>query len=85
MSAHALQTRFARAVEVEYVRREAEYREAGSSAEEAHLRALEDAERLGRHLLDELRRRGLFPWTSDEAEATLPGSASAQQEVPHVG
>jgi hypothetical protein len=63
----ALQTRFARAVEAEYGRRLVAYQAAGLSPEEAHLCALEDAKRLGREVLDELRRRGLFPWTGDEA------------------
>lgn len=61
MNANTLQTRFARAVEAEYVRREASYREAGSSPEKAHLRALEDAKQLGWHVLEELQRRGLCP------------------------
>jgi hypothetical protein len=69
-----LQTRFARAVEAEYGRRLVVYQAAGLNPEEAHLRALEDAKRLGREVLDELRRRGLFPWTGAEAGAVPPAA-----------
>ena len=68
MKADALQARFARAVEAEYARRAAAHRDAGASPEQAHERALEDASRMGRDALWELRRRGLFPWPNVEPD-----------------
>jgi len=57
-----LRSSFVRALEAEYRRRATAYQAGGLSPEEAHGRALEDAKDLGRQALDELRRRGLFPW-----------------------
>jgi len=75
VNADALQTRFARAVEAEYARQAAAYRDAGASPEQAHERALEDAKRLGHDVLEGLRRRGLFPWPSVEAVGVPVGDA----------
>ncbi len=66
MNADAIQWRFVRAVEAEYVRRATGYQDAGLGPEQAHLRALEDAKQLGREALEELRHRGLFPWLGAE-------------------
>jgi hypothetical protein len=74
MNPDALQSRFARAVEAEYARRLVVHQAAGLSPEEAHVCALDDAKRLGREVLDELRRRGLFPWTGDEAGVVPPAA-----------
>jgi hypothetical protein len=63
-----LQTRFVRAVEAEYDRRVALYRTTGLSDAASHERALEEVKELGRRTLDELRRRGLFPWSAVESE-----------------
>lgn len=63
-----LQSRFARAVEAEYETRAAAYLASGLSPEQAHQRALEDAKDLGTKTLDELRRRGLFPWADMKLE-----------------
>lgn len=84
MNPGALQTRFARAVEAEYGRRLVVHQAAGLNPEEAHLRALEDAKRLGREVLDELRRRGLFPWTSDEVGAAPPAAPVKGNGAAHV-
>lgn len=62
MTASDLQSRFARAVEAEYDRRLAAYEADGIDPAHAHTRALEEAKELGRQALEELRRRGLFPW-----------------------
>ncbi len=81
MSVASLQTRFARAVEAEYSRRVAAYQRVRLNPEDAHLRALEEAEELGRQALEELRLRGLFPWVSpDLSEAAT--TATAEQEQP---
>lgn len=61
-SAADLQTSFTRAVEAEYAKRVIDYRDAGLSFDAAHERALQDAKQLGRETLEELHRRGLFPW-----------------------
>jgi hypothetical protein len=57
-----MQSAFARAVEAEYQVREARYRAAGAGGDAAHRRALEEATELARVALDDLRRRGHFPW-----------------------
>lgn len=67
-AATGLQIGFARAVEAEYARRVAACQEAGLNPEDAHLRALEEAKQLGREALEELGRRGLFPWPGTEPE-----------------
>ena len=59
---------FVRAVEAEYARRVTAYQGAGLSPEGAHLRALDESKQFGREALEELRRRGLFPWLSAELE-----------------
>lgn len=70
-----LQSRFARGIEAEYGRRAAAYQEAGLTPEDAHLRAIEDAKQFGLEALEELRRRGLFPfsWAEPEGKATDVG------------
>ena len=80
----AAQTRFVRALEAEYERRAAHYRSAGLSPVEAHRRALEEAKQLGREALEELRHRGLFPWSGVGAEAALTQAAAAQEEATDV-
>ena len=68
MNADAIQSRFARAVEARYARQATRYQDAGLGPKQAHLRAFEDAKKLGREALEELRRRGLFPWRGAELE-----------------
>jgi hypothetical protein len=84
VNASALQTRFARAVEAEYARRLVAYQAAGLSPEEAHLRALEDAKRLGRDTLEELWRRGLLLGTGDDAGAAQPAAPAEELGAAHV-
>jgi hypothetical protein len=84
VNADMLQSRFGRAVEAEYARRAVAYQAAGLSPNEAHQHALKDAKRLGRQVLDELRRRGLFPWTSDEDGAAPPAAPAEDQGATHV-
>jgi hypothetical protein len=64
--AGVIQSRFTRAVEADYARRAAAYQSAGLNPDEAHVRALEEAKDVGREALEELRRRGLFPWVDAE-------------------
>jgi hypothetical protein len=52
------QSRFVRALEAEYAARIA-------GAEAAHELVFEDVKALGRAALDELGRRGLFPWPAE--------------------
>ena len=78
-----VQGRFGRAMEAEYEQRAASYRAAGLESDQAHERALEEIKQLGRTVLEELQRRGLFPWPeigSDEhAEgASVEGSSNAR-------
>lgn len=63
-----LQNKFARAVEAEYQQQVVSYRADGLSLEDSHARALEDAKQRGREVLEELRRRGLFPFSGAEVE-----------------
>jgi hypothetical protein len=63
------QSRFARAVEAEYDRRVAQYTMTGRTHEHARGHALADAKRLGREVLDELARQGLFPWDTESCAA----------------
>ena len=63
-----LQTRFARNLEAEYGQRAASYIAEGLDSEESHRRALEDAKQLGQEALEELGRRGLFPWSGAEGK-----------------
>lgn len=71
----------ARAVDAEYEQRAASYRAQGLDPEEAHQRSLNGAKQLGRDALEELRRRGLFPWPGTEVDPPAP----ARLEGPDVG
>lgn len=84
MNADRLQQRFARAIEAEYVRRDAAYRHIGLGPEQAHLRAFRDAKALGQQVFEGLRRRGLFPASSSVAHGAAPGSEPVMEEVAHV-
>ena len=68
MTAETMQARFCHAVEAEYARRSAAYQRSGLNPEDAHVRALEEAKQLAREALEELRRRGLFPWPGAEQD-----------------
>ncbi len=57
-----LQSRFARRLEAEYERRAASYGAQGMDALAAHRRAFKEAKDLGRRVLNELNRRGLYPF-----------------------
>ena len=56
---------FVRAMEAEYELRVAKYRAAGLGPEDAHGWAFEDVKQFGREVLQDLHRRGLFPWPKD--------------------
>ena len=66
MIAEIMPSRFTHAVEAEYARRAAAHQRAGLNTEDAHVRALEEAKQLEREALEELGRRGLFPWSGAE-------------------
>jgi hypothetical protein len=61
-----LQSRVVRAVEAHYDCTVAAHRAAGMEAGEAHERAFRDAVRVLGEALEELRRRGLFPFPEGE-------------------
>lgn len=64
-----LQSRFARALEMEFEQRLGRFRAAGLEPEAAHERALTDVLRVEGEALEELRRRGLFPWREEDGDA----------------
>lgn len=57
-------------MESEYERQRAEFEARGYDAEAAHQQAFKGAKDLGTRLLEELRRRGVFPWQGGKATAT---------------
>ncbi len=84
MNAAQLQQRLARMVQTEYVGREAGYRHIGLGPEQAHLPAFHDAKARGQQVLEDLRRRGLFPASSSAAHGVPPAPGSVMDEAAHV-
>jgi hypothetical protein len=76
-----LQSRFVRGLEAKYERLAAAYRESGLGLDDAHRRALEEVKQFGREALEELRRRGLFPWAGNDTTAEVP-DVPAQGSTP---
>jgi hypothetical protein len=71
-----LQARLVRGLEARYARCVGELASQGVSPGEAHRIALEEIKGFGRAALEELRRRGLSPWT--EAERVEYSTASVE-------
>jgi hypothetical protein len=68
-----LRSQFARAVEAEYELRARRYRVEGLDPGEAHQRALQESKDVARHALQELCRRGLFPFDVENPMAGTGG------------
>jgi hypothetical protein len=64
MSGVELQSRFVRALEARYAAHVTQLMAKDLDADSAHECALEQITDFGREALEELRRRGLFPWRS---------------------
>lgn len=56
---------FVRAMEAEYEQRVASNLAGGLALEDAHVQAFEDVKLFGRAVLQDLSRRGLFPWPEE--------------------
>lgn len=82
-----LQAQFVRRLEARYAMHVERHLGEGLEAESAHRRAFMETKEFGRQVLDELRRRHLFPWRADGAETSPQSDAMPALKRPdeHAG